>query len=1071
MSNEFTLFEKDEISFTSKFMYLQDLLIINKSTSRMESFFLFGVFYLQILSGFFSSSLGILDIVNSSSDIYLNYFYKIIRLKDLLENNYDIFKYTIIFIFIFLHLLIFYYLWRIYKITKFRFYTFYELVINFMLKIFLFISFNPILDLCLANICFEDKNPNFQDVSCNISENIDTFFLSLINLVYTIFGCIFINTFYNDSQFLTKSFYSRLNCDYEFYICLNNIIYAILLSQVNSIGKEIFLIFNTITSLAFLRFYFTKYLFYDEITNLLVGLFHVIYVWTSFFFLISAYFDIQEKGILYILGIIIIFFLYLNLKNKLENHILMKTPFDKITNKSYIQFYLKTLLLKIHNLDSNIEDKAHLIGIIQTHITECPSQDCLSKKKDKKIYLPITDEWSNRTKSEINDKVFLLNFPIIVMDYFISLDYYSADFLINRSLYYLTILGNYCQAMFYYKKIKEIKLTPQEKFSYERLRFQICKALVEKLKPSCEGCHVLEDLNTTLYFKYEDLSQKFFDEINNDITLSLEFWNSFKQYNEVSGVIDFNKIFTLTNKIRISKNKIENIWRDLFSTYSGVNDLFDLYENYIEQINDDDLLKRELDTLKSKNINSTDHIKLNYYNILFNRETGIIIANGDKGIEGNIKKTNDEIERIFDYNPEELKGMNVSILMPRILEANHKKYMERYFEVGEKRIIDKGFKSYGKDKENSLVVVQLYIKLFPVLTNYIYFCGLVLKENLDDVILIDNKFIIQGISKKLAEKYDINRSIFQFYEIPFYIICKKFVNFFKIFLKGKSEKKTKKEKDSTFSMEKSIEKNEKINEENEEENILENIEINESTELEYEIKIPQFINDYVSSIFRKENNIDIKQQKEYTYPSNDRIMEDNLENLGETENLVDDVTNNSNNITDNAISNLKRFDSNKESDEDKEFNRKILQCKTLFESGKFLELEDLIDKYYFESSSKEYKFNFTFSADRYGDNQVVYNIRCIDNKTDFDYGYSSQSENANPNDKDFTYKHLKARKDALKGLNEVTLEEKKQIIHKSNNYLRMCLEDKEFFPIQVHYKEEMANHSKIFGIKKEEMSK
>lgn len=1103
MSKEFLLFEKDEISFNSKFMRLQDLLVLNKSSSRMECFILFGIFYLQTLSGFFSTSIGILDTVNSSSDIYLNYIQKVIRIKDLLVDNYSAFKVCLMLVLSVLFFSTLYYIWILTKITKLSFYTYREFIINFILKIFLFIGFNPILDLCLANFCFETTNPNFANVSCVVSDNPDSFIIGIFMMIYSIFLCFFINIFYNDSQFLSNSFFSRINCGYEFYIALNNIIYAILLSQSQYLGKEIFLIYNIITSLILVKFYFSKYLFYDEVTNTIAGLFHIFYVWTSLFFLMFDYLQINEKGILYIIGIIIISYLYFNLSKKLENHIVMKTPFHKITNKYYIQFYLKTLMQKIHNIDSNIEDKAQMIGIIQTHMIECPNPECISKNKDKKIYLPITDEWSQRDKSEINDKVFLLNFLIIVMNYFISQNYYSADMLINRSLYYLTILGNHCQAMFYYKKVKELKLTMQERFSFVRLHYQISKALIEKLKPSSEGCHQLEDLNTTLYFKYEDLSQKFFDEINNDINLSLEFWKSFKQHNETSRAIDFNKIFHLTDKIRITKNKIEKIWGDLFSTYSGVNDLFDLYENYIEQINDDDLLKRELDTLRNRNINSTEHIQLNYYNILFNKETGIIIANGDKGKEGIVEKTNDEVERIFDYKADELKGINISHLMPKLFEKVHKGFMERYFEIGEKRIIDKQIKTFAKDKENSLLAVQLYIKLFPILSDYIYFCGMVIKDNLDDVIFIDSKFNIQGMSRKLMEKFEINnKNLFQDCDVPFYIICKKFVNFYKVNFRERQKKHNKKENNTSnisatinnsninplannlnlnLSNNSFIDAN--IQEKNfkAEENFLqENFEINESNEIEYEIKVPQFLHDYVSTINRRDTKSELRQQRTTTMENSDfKENETFTDYFEENDNLVDDgttpnyTTQGKEKNTQNTINNLniQRFNFNKQTDEDKEFQSKISQYRSLFETGKFSELEDLIEKVNIESLSKEYKFNFTFSVYRYGENQIAYFIRCIDNKSEFDYADSSEETingNNNIGEKNFTSKHLKSKQIALKDLNEITFEEKREILDKSQDYLKYSLEEKNFFKIQVFFKEEIANHSKIFGIKKEE---
>ena len=160
----------------------------------------------------------------------------------------------------------------------------------------------------------------------------------------------------------------------------------------------------------------------------------------------------------------------------------------------------------MNNYEENPQEKVLLTGIMQMHALECPNPTCLSKTKDK-IYLPMSNEWSERSKPLIRDRVFLINFIIVIMNYFISQSYYSPEMIINISLYYLQIIGNFCQALFFYKKVKEMKLTLQEQCSLVRLELAISKALIEKLKQPNEPCFSLEDLNVTMYFKYEDLSQ------------------------------------------------------------------------------------------------------------------------------------------------------------------------------------------------------------------------------------------------------------------------------------------------------------------------------------------------------------------------------------------------------------------------------------------------------------------------------------------------------------------------------------------------------------------------------------
>ena len=59
---EFSLFDKDTRTFKESFYILMDLLISNQASSRAECVIFMGIYYLQILTGFFSEQVGIFDI-------------------------------------------------------------------------------------------------------------------------------------------------------------------------------------------------------------------------------------------------------------------------------------------------------------------------------------------------------------------------------------------------------------------------------------------------------------------------------------------------------------------------------------------------------------------------------------------------------------------------------------------------------------------------------------------------------------------------------------------------------------------------------------------------------------------------------------------------------------------------------------------------------------------------------------------------------------------------------------------------------------------------------------------------
>ena len=1136
MSKEMVLFSKEELTFKYKFYNLMNLLINNQSTSRLETLLMISIFNIQIISSFYDKQLKIFNGDISFVDSILNDIKHLFRIKDLMRNSYINYLILQTAIFILIIICLFHFLIICVNVTRKSIYSLNEKLINLYIKLFIYILYNIIYDLSFCSFCIssDEKNPHFMDVSCSINDHIFMFIISIILIIINFLLYFYIQIYYSDSFYLNNSFYAKMSCNYDLFMGLNSLIHSFFLNQSKYLSKEIFLVYNTITSILLFIFYYTHLLYYDNITNTLVGICHMLYAWTSIFSLIMNFMDFQEKGIMYIISSILVVYLYINLQNKLENTIFFDTPFYEIKNPFYLLYYFHKLIDKVSKIDEDPTSKSFLTGIVEMHKIECPNPLCVSKTKDS-LYLPLNKKWSDRSKSFVQDEVFLKSLLIVIMNYFITANSSNPDMYLNLSLYYLTVIGNYCQSIYYYRKITELKLSSKEEFSLIRLNIKISNTLVEALKSPNEQCVSLENLNVSMYYKYDDLSQNFVDEISNDVNLSLEFWKTFRaSLRDPTKKVDFNKIFQLTDKIRITKKNVEIMWNELLNIYGGVNAYFKLYSEYVEQINDDDLKKRDLESLKRKNDNFSDHIGQNFYSVLFNKETVVLIANGDKGNEGVIELSNKEIENIFKYRPMDIKGMNLTSLMPKLFSKNHSKYIEKYFKVGEKKIIDKNdFKTYGKDKNNSIIKIKLAVKLFPILNENIFFVGLIVKENIDDIILMDENFNIQGMSSKLMKILNIeNKFIFQENEIPFYTICRKFINFFSIFLN------TKKTNDISY-LDETIEEgnldNDKIKKhkenknDNKEDGIGENIQINENVELEYEIKLPQFLIDYSEKTNRKDNKLGFKASSmnsdindhnnedeveiEEQYDENDLLIDKGSEDKEEThdsmresniksryspklqsrlrsslppplnKNIIDTPTPSSgtptqtptptptnggprpsSNMKEHIKNNLKE-NYNKQSEEEKIYRQKIKHYKSLFNSGKFSELEDLIDLNNKDSSSIEFKFNFTFDRMKYGDKQVAYIVRCIDNKNDLGRSEEESIEDFDPK----AAKYKKDKSEAIKPLYELYAQEKKDIIEMQDKFLKLSTENKKFQKLLQACKNDIVNMSKAHGHNKDEI--
>jgi hypothetical protein len=430
-------------------------------------------------------------------------------------------------------------------------------------------------------------------------------------IVYT-----FIQIYYSDAFYLNGNFYAKMSTDYEFYLSINSIIVSLLLNQIEFLSKEFFLVYNLVVSFLLFIFYYTHVIYYDETINIIVGLYHILYAWTSLFCLIFNFTDLGEKGIMYVISIILVIILYINLTKKFENTIYIETPFYEITNEYYLLKYFYNLIDKSAKIN-NPRNKSLLYGIIEMHKIECPNPNCISKTMERS-YLPLNKKWSDPTKNFIEEEVYMKHLLIVIMNFFISKQLCNPDMYLNLSLYLLTVIGNYCQSMFYSRKVSTLNLTIKEAFTLTRLNIKLSKGLIEPLKSPKEQCVNLEGLNVSMYYKYDFLSQKFVDEISKDVNLSLEFWKTFRtSLKDPTKKVDFNIIFELTDKIRNTKTNVELMWNKLLNIYSGANSFFDLYLEYVEEINDDELKKRDLESLKRKNENYGDHIGQNYYSIFF----------------------------------------------------------------------------------------------------------------------------------------------------------------------------------------------------------------------------------------------------------------------------------------------------------------------------------------------------------------------------------------------------------------------------------------------------------------------
>ncbi|WP_242929219.1 sensor histidine kinase [Pontibacter vulgaris] len=145
---------------------------------------------------------------------------------------------------------------------------------------------------------------------------------------------------------------------------------------------------------------------------------------------------------------------------------------------------------------------------------------------------------------------------------------------------------------------------------------------------------------------------------------------------------------------------------------------------------------------------------------------------------GIVESVNPAAARIFDYDPEEIIGRNVSMLMPEPDHSQHDQYIDNYMRTGKAQIIGKGREVLGRKKDGSVFPFLLSISEVR-LQDKLIFTGIVhditelkkaeaaLRESenkinsiiqaaVDGIITIDTRGIIEMVNPSAARLFGYN---------------------------------------------------------------------------------------------------------------------------------------------------------------------------------------------------------------------------------------------------------------------------------------------------------------------------
>lgn len=110
------------------------------------------------------------------------------------------------------------------------------------------------------------------------------------------------------------------------------------------------------------------------------------------------------------------------------------------------------------------------------------------------------------------------------------------------------------------------------------------------------------------------------------------------------------------------------------------------------------------------------------YRAIFETAVDGVVTIDERGV---IHSFNPAAERLFGYEPEEVYGCNVSMLMPEEYAKRHDTFLEHYLRTGERKIIGIGREVIGRRKDGTTFPMDLSVSESKLGEGYYIFTGLV----------------------------------------------------------------------------------------------------------------------------------------------------------------------------------------------------------------------------------------------------------------------------------------------------------------------------------------------------------
>ena len=323
---------------------------------------------------------------------------------------------------------------------------------------------------------------------------------------------------------------------------------------------------------------------------------------------------------------------------------------------NYIYSFYFTFIKKNIRRNNNLEFKI----AISTLEEKCIDKDCPLK-----IY--------SLNLKHLDNEYLLFHYCDKLFSYGLSKFYNNVNFMVNYICFLIIELNSQKKALILLNIMQE-----NNALSLNNYIIHICKKLIDNSHNITEENHILD--------KYKNDIQKFRDLIKETIFLYYQFMLLLLEC-KIKNRSNFNKTNKIGTRITLLKKEIDKTFQKNKEFKTNNNQIIELYSEFNQIV------------LNSKDnyekINYNDYIQnneLDYSNfnshIYKEKDNDYLIISTDKNNIGEIIDCSINFCKMIGYQKQEIKGKNLNILIPPILQENHnlilkeydKKYKLKFFE-------------------------------------------------------------------------------------------------------------------------------------------------------------------------------------------------------------------------------------------------------------------------------------------------------------------------------------------------------------------------------------------------------